>query len=348
MGGDVSGAFAQSSVLAQRKPRLGFLGVGWIGSHRMQAVAESGVGEVAVISDTQPDAAERAAAIAPRAAFVPTLETMLEQDLDGVVIATPSALHADQAKAVLERGMAVFCQKPLGRSAAETASVVAAARAANRLLGVDLSYRCTQGMSQIRDLVAAGELGTIHAVDLVFHNAYGPDKPWFYQRGLSGGGCVIDLGTHLIDLALWVLGHPEVQVVRSRLFAHGVPMTAGSEAIEDYALAELTLATGTVVRIACSWKAHAGCDCTIEAVFHGANGGAALRNVAGSFYDFRAELMTGTTRRVLCEPPDGWGGRALMRWTRQLARDRRFDPSAEQFSALASVIDRIYAQELGG
>jgi predicted dehydrogenase len=48
----------------------------------------------------------------------------------------------------------------------------------------------------------------VFAVDLVFHNAYGPDKPWFYDPELSGGGCVMDLGVHLVDLALWSLDFP--------------------------------------------------------------------------------------------------------------------------------------------
>ena len=103
-----------------------------------------------------------------------------------VVIATPSALHAEQSIRALDAGAAVFCQKPLGRDAAEAASVVAAARAADRLLSVDFSYRFTRGMEAIAGLIRGGELGHVFAVDLVFHNAYGPGKPWFYDRAQSG------------------------------------------------------------------------------------------------------------------------------------------------------------------
>ncbi len=112
---------------------------------------------------------------------------------------------------------AVFCQKPLGRDGIEVRAVLAAARAADRLLGVDLSYRFTAGMVAIRDLVQRGELGAIFAVDLVFHNAYGPDKPWFYDRAELGGGCVIDLGVHLVDLALWVLGGDRARAISASL-----------------------------------------------------------------------------------------------------------------------------------
>src|SRR5215212_8605598 len=96
-------------------------------------------------------------------------EELLTSDLDGIVIATPSALHADQAIAALERGVAVFCQKPLARTGPETRAVIGAARAADRLLGVDLSYRHTSAMRAVRDLVTSGQIGHVRAVELVFH-----------------------------------------------------------------------------------------------------------------------------------------------------------------------------------
>ena len=196
---------APARAAPQPALRLGFLGVGWIGRHRMQALLATGAVEATVIADAVPEAIAEAQALAPAAEIASGLDGLLEADLDGVVIATPSALHAAQAVQALERGVAVFCQKPLGRDAAEVRRVVAAARAADRLLGVDLSYRHTAGMQRIRELLQGGELGRVFAVDLTFHNAYGPDKPWFYDRALSGGGCVIDLGIHLVDLALWML-----------------------------------------------------------------------------------------------------------------------------------------------
>ncbi|WP_174297746.1 Gfo/Idh/MocA family oxidoreductase, partial [Sphingomonas bacterium] len=102
-------------------PRIGFLGTGWIGRHRMAAMLATGVVEAAAIADASPDAAAQAQALAPGATLVDGLDAMLALGLDGIVIATPSALHADQSIAALAAGAAVFCQKPLGRSAAETA-----------------------------------------------------------------------------------------------------------------------------------------------------------------------------------------------------------------------------------
>ena len=326
------------------RPRVGFLGVGWIGRHRMEAMVGTGAIEVAAVADPSDEMRAAAIAIAPDAAPVDTLEELLSQDLDGLVIASPSALHAEQSIRALEAGVAVFCQKPLGRTEAEVRAVVEAARAADRLLGVDLSYRFTSGMQRIRELLRAGELGVPFAADLTFHNAYGPDKPWFYDPALSGGGCVIDLGVHLVDLALWALDWPEVADVQSHLLAGGAPLRDPAEQVEDYAVATIRLASGAVLRLACSWRLPAGQEAVIGTEFYGTAGAAALRNVGGSFYAFDAVRMRGTATEPLAEREDDWGGRAAADWARRLAAGERFDPQAERLGDVARVLDQIYGR----
>jgi predicted dehydrogenase len=326
------------------RPRVGFLGVDWIGRHRMQAILGTEAVDVVAIADPSPEMAAEAGKLAPDARLVSTLDDILDAGVDGVVIATPSAMHAEQSIRALERGVAVFCQKPLGRTAAEVRAVVDAARGADRLLCVDLSYRFTDGMRRIRDLLGSGELGHIYAVDLVFHNAYGPDKPWFYDPALSGGGCVMDLGVHLVDLALWALNNPGVTDVSGRLFAGGEPLRDLASQVEDYAVATVGLDSGAVMQLACSWRLQAGCDAMISASFYGTGGGAALRNVNGSFYDFTAERYRGTARETLASPPDEWGGRAAADWATRLAAGERYDPLAERLVEVARVLDRIYGR----
>lgn len=330
------------------RPRLGFLGVGWIGRNRLAAIARSDMAEIAAVADCAPGMLDDARAVAPAAVCERSLDALLAMPLDGLVIATPSALHAAQATAALQRGVAVFCQKPLARTGRETRRVVDAARAADRLLGVDFSYRYTEAMVRVRETIGAGAIGEVYAANLVFHNAYGPDKPWFYDKALSGGGCVMDLGIHLIDLVLWALGNPRVGPrvvdVSSRLLAGGKPLRPGD--VEDFAAVQLTLDTGAIVQLGCSWRLPAGCDAVIEAAFYGARGGVALRNVNGSFYDFTAELYTGTRRTTLASPPDDWGGRAVVAWAQRLAAGVRFDPEIERAVDVAEVIDTIYARAM--
>ena len=324
-------------------PRVGFLGVGWIGRNRLEALARSGLVEVAAVCDPVTENAAAAGEVGC-CESCGSFDELLTADLDGLVIATPSALHADQAVAALQRGVAVLCQKPLGRTERETARVVSAARAADKLLEVDLSYRFVNGVPQIRDLIRSGELGNVYAADLVFHNAYGPDKPWFYDPALSGGGCAIDLGSHLVDLALWMLEYEKVVGVSSQLFAGGNRLPLPTSVVEDYAVAQLDLEGGGTVRLACSWNLAAGRDAVIEASFYGTRGGAALRNVAGSFYDFTAERFRGTSCESLSSPPDEWGGRAALDWARRLAAGGTFDARAYQLTELAAVLDRIYGR----
>ena len=328
--------------MSAAKPRVGFLGVGWIGRHRMQGIIDTGAVDVVAVADPSFEMTDEAAKLVPGAAIGTTLEDVLAQDLDGLVIATPSALHADQSIAALKAGVAVFCQKPLGRSAREVQAVIDAARGADRLIGVDFSYRFTAGVQAIRKLVQGGELGDILAIDLTFHNAYGPGKPWFYDRTLSGGGCLIDLGVHLIDLALWVLDFPDVSDVSGHLLSDGKLLQANPEAVEDYAVASFRLSTGTIVRIACSWQLQAGQEAVISAAFYGAQGGAELRNVDGSFYDFTAKRFRGTSSETLVSPPDEWGVRAAQDWAQRLARSKSFDRQAERIVDVSRVLDSIY------
>jgi predicted dehydrogenase len=335
-----AGAKSMPSVEG-RRPRLGFLGVGWIGRNRMEALGASGLAEVAGIFDPTPEMRQAALAAAPGATAVESLDQLLELSLDGLVIATPSALHATQTLIALEAGIPVFCQKPLGRTLQEVSTVVEAARRADLLLSVDFSYRFATAFRHLRELVKSGEIGEVYAANLVFHNAYGPDKGWCYDPSLAGGGCVMDLGVHLVDMALWVLGFPTVDQVSSRLFSTGRPLDGG---VEDYATARLDLAGGATVDIACSWKLPVGQDAIISATFYGTQGGVEARNVAGSFYDFIAERYRGTSKSVLAEPPDAWTGRAAVDWARRLSLGERFDPASTQLLRVAQVLDRVYGR----
>jgi predicted dehydrogenase len=326
------------------KPRLGFLGVGWIGRHRMDAIAAAGAGTVVAVADPDPAAAE-AAAEAHHAEVVPP-EDLMERypGLDGLVIATPSALHAEQALRALGGGLAVFCQKPLGRTAGECEAVLDAARRTDRLLGVDLSYRHLAAVEAVLPVLQAGEIGEVYAVDAVFHNAYGPDKAWFLDPVSSGGGAVIDLGIHLVDLALWLLDRPKIEEVTSRLYAGGRLLGPDPAVVEDYAVARLDLATGATVNLTCSWFLHAGREAEIGLTLHGTAGSLAVHNVGGSFYDFAAAHRTGTTSITLAGPPDEWGGRAAVAWARRLSASASFDPAVRDIVDVAAALDRIYGR----
>ncbi|HET7361483.1 MAG TPA: Gfo/Idh/MocA family oxidoreductase, partial [Salinimicrobium sp.] len=143
----------------QKELSLGFIGVGWIGRNRMQAILQHiKTGKIALTEPAEENA-EQALKDAGKGVLVDSPEEICEApDLDGIVIATPSALHAQQSITALKAGKAVFCQKPLGRTASEVKEVVAASKKMDKLLAVDLSYRYTNAFRAVYDVIQKGEI----------------------------------------------------------------------------------------------------------------------------------------------------------------------------------------------
>lgn len=330
----------------QKELNLGFIGVGWIGRSRMEVLLQNNQIQAKAISEPNKENAEKAQELAGQTKLYEDPEKLIENpDIDGVVIATPSALHAQQSIRALQAGKAVFCQKPLGRTADEVREIVGEARKADKLLAVDFSYRYTRAFQAVHQIIKNGEIGSVFAVDLVFHNAYGPDKDWFFDFKKSGGGCVMDLGIHLVDLALWSLDFPEVHSVTSSLYSKGEILEPKVSQVEDYASVSMSTAGGTQINLQCSWHLSAGQDAVIEAKFYGTHGGAAFSNINGSFYDFKAERFSGTHRETLEVPPDDWGGRAGVLWAEELLENKGHNEgAAQEIIKTTEVIDRIYGR----
>jgi predicted dehydrogenase len=334
------------------RPRLGFVGLGWIGLMRMEAVEAAGSAEVAALCEPGAERLEEVAAARPGAARFAAYDDLLaaagDLGLDGVVVATPNALHEAQAVAAFERGLAVFCQKPLALDAAGTERILAAARAADRSLGVDWSYRETDAARELARSVAAGELGEIFAADAVFHNAYGPDKPWCWDAAVSGGGALVDLGVHLVDLVLWLLAAagpaPRLAAVSGTPLRAGRPLAG--RGVDDFTTARLELARDgappVALHLATSWNAHAGRDCHFRLDLHGTAASASFHNLDGSFYDFALALRHGRDEHILTRESAAWLGRALVTWTQTLATDPRYDPTVALALPVAQAIDAIY------
>jgi predicted dehydrogenase len=161
---------------------------------------------------------------------------------------------------------------------------------------------------------------------------------------MAGGGCLLDLGIHLLDLSLWCLDFPAIQSTTSQLLAKGTPILNG-EAVEDYAVAQLVTVDGVSLQLVCSWGVAAGYDARIELSFFGTNGGASFRNVNGSFYDFVAERYSRDRKtEIIALPPDAWGGRAAVSWARKLSVNPSFDPAARHLHLVASTLDRLYGR----
>lgn len=264
--------------MSQEPIGLGFAGVGWLGESLIKALPATSRLRLAAVQDAD---AALAVDVAGRYAS-PWQGTELQALLrapgvDAVVICTPNVFHVPQACAALEAGRHVLVQKPLATTSAGARQVLAVARQAERLLFVDYSYRLLETTAALRQ--AVGRLGPIQAVRGVFHNVYGPGKGWFFDPRLSGGGALVDLGVHLLDLAVSVLGPRDVALEQADLrFASG-------HAVEDAAHLRLRLGD-TPMDLAVGWNADRPLT-EIALQVSGEMGVARWENVDGSFFRFR-------------------------------------------------------------
>lgn len=333
-------------TIIDKKIRVAFLGVGWIGRNRMESLLKTNLVDPVIIADVSDENARIAAKLAPGAEIIRSLDEIDNSSIDGVVIATPSGQHFTQVMDALDNNMHVFCQKPLAGTKQEIYTIVTKAKELNRVLWVDMSYRYTQAMQIIKQFISKEKLGKIYAIDTVFHNAYGPDKLWSYDPLQSGGGCLIDLGIHLIDLVLWTLDFPGVEKVNSTLFSKGKRIYGRQSGTEDYACSTMNLVNGVVVNMACSWNISAGSEAVIGFTIYGTEGALSMRNHNGSFYNFDIHHYKSKNAECLCRENDEWGGKALVDWAEQVAYSGQYNPKAEQFVRVGEVIDSIYNQKL--
>lgn len=134
----------------------------------------------------------------------------IPDDIDLAIVASPAGFHAEQTAALLGRGMHVFCEKPMARSAAECDAMVAAARAADRVLAVGHFKRFFPATRQIKEVVDLQTFGRLVSFQFFDGGKFGwpAQSRTLFDRAAGGGGVLIDIGVHALDLALWWFGEP--------------------------------------------------------------------------------------------------------------------------------------------
>ena len=188
--------------------RIALFGCGWIQDFHARGVLEHGDEIVAVANHRE----ETARAFAKRYA-IPRVTTDWEAlaadpEVEAAVVATPNALHAPQAIALLRNGKHVMVEKPMATSVAECDEMIAASREGDAFLMVAHCWRFRDEVRAMRDRIAAGEFGEVvktHGYGV--HARWGPSG-WFTDPLLAGGGALVDMGVHAIDTARFLLGDP--------------------------------------------------------------------------------------------------------------------------------------------
>lgn len=186
-------------------------------------------------------------------------ERMLEEaGLDGVCIVTPNVLHAPVAEAAMRRGIHVICEKPLAMNAEEAARMAAAAERSGVVHSVNFTYREHPAIQRMKAMVTDGFIGEIQSGYFEYSGEYGITQPpgWRGYASKGGiGGVLADLGSHIIDLAQYVLGSDISEVCGEARFAH-------ADRFEDTAADSVTFlarfAGGVRGTIHTSWLEHQG------------------------------------------------------------------------------------------
>jgi predicted dehydrogenase len=288
-------------------------------------------------------------------------ELLALDDLEAVSVAVPTFLHAPIAIAALERGIHVLSEKPIARNEAEAEAMVEAARAAGRVLDVAFNHRQRGDIQQLKRFIDAGRLGRPYYAKAWWMRRTGIPTlgSWFTRSELAGGGPLVDIGVHVLDYALFLLGNPEVLAVSGATYDLLASSGFGSNAksrktgatdgktfdVEDLASVFVRLAGGGTLVLEASWAAHRRDGDEFGVTLYGTAGGAELivedYAPSGELRIFTDDNGASLDTRVTAEP--GRGHDAVVEQFVQKIRSgdwARHDGA--RAAALARVVDACY------
>ncbi|MBE2270742.1 MAG: Gfo/Idh/MocA family oxidoreductase [Anaerolinea sp.] len=268
------------------KLRVGVVGLGWAGETHLKSYLNVPNVEVVALAEPQEARLQQVG----RLYEVPNLytdyrELVERDDLDVVSVATPNHLHMPVTVAALNGGKHVLCEKPLARSGAESRQMVEAARAAGRVLEVAFNHRQRGDVQILKQYVDEGGLGRIYHGKATWMRRSGiPGMGgWFTSREMAGGGPLIDLGVHVLDMILYLLNEPKVVSVSAATYAElgprgrggrGDTVRVGAYEVEDLATAFLRLADGGSLLVEASWAVYGKAGDDFGVTLYGTDGGA--------------------------------------------------------------------------
>jgi len=277
---------AAESKSKLEKLGIGIIGVG-IGHLHIQGYVKCPEAQVLAVCDVNEERARRVAAEFGIPHVFTDYEEMLElDDIDAVSVCTPNYLHAPITIAAFEAGKHIICEKPLAITPEEGEAMVAAGKRAGKLFMTAFNNRFRGDTQVLKKFVEQGELGEIYYAKTGWLRRRGiPGMGgWFTTKSKSGGGPLIDLGVHVLDLTLWLMGNPKAVTVTGSTYAKfgqygkgmgtwGTAEESGKCDVEDLAAAFIRLNTGATVVLETSWASNVGRD-VVYTTLMGTKGGA--------------------------------------------------------------------------
>lgn len=259
-----------------KKLKIGIIGCGNIanGAHLPGYLKADNI-EVVATCDIVEEKAKKIAQVLSldeSRVFTDYNDVLALDDIDAVDICTPNYLHSVIAVAALERGIHVFCEKPDAVSVAEAEKMKVAAEKSGKVLMVMRNNRFYNRSKFLKQFIEDGKMGEIYTARCAWRRRRGiPGKGgWFTTKEQSGGGPLIDLGVHMIDLAIWLMGNPTPVAVTGctyRKFADsdvsdsvhssfGEKKADGVFDVEDLAMGFIRFDNGASMQIEFSWASN--------------------------------------------------------------------------------------------
>jgi predicted dehydrogenase len=277
--------------------RVGVIGLGFAGTTALDAFRSlPGVQVLALAGQERERLAELGASRQVPDLYNDWEDLVARDDLDVVSIGVPNQLHHPIALAALSSGKHVFCEKPLAPTGALAQEMVDAAMAHDRVLEIAFNHRRRADVQYLRRYLDEHDIGRIYHARASWRRRAGIPGigSWFTNRAMAGGGTMIDLGPHVLDIALHLLGEPQVTRVSAVTYGElgrhgrggrsGATTTGGTRTfeVEDFASALLRLDTGGSIHLETAWASYSADDEDISVELLGGAGGARLfvRNYA--------------------------------------------------------------------
>ena len=267
--------------------RAGVIGLGWAGQQHVKAYQNLPQSTAVAVADPNPTLlAQVQQEYGIENAFSDYREMLEWGALDVVSVGTPNFAHAEPAIDALNHGMHVLVEKPLARTYAEGIEMVRAAERNDRILQVMFNQRFRPDVQVMKRFIDDGGLGDVyHAKSRWLRRSGipGRGRKWFVSRELAGGGPLIDLGVHMLDMALFAMGEPTVEAVSgmtyNRLGQRFVADMYGAEAkyeVEDFATSLIRLDGGKTLQLEASWATYREDGDFINLMLYGDRGGAEM------------------------------------------------------------------------
>lgn len=275
-----------------KKIRIGVVGVG-IGRVHLDGYRKLGGSvEITGICDLREDRARKTAEeYGAKHVFTDYNHLLALDELDAVSICTPNAFHAEVALAAIAARKHVICEKPMANTLASAQSIVEATRRSDKIFMMGMNNRFRGDTQVLKAFIERGDLGEIYYAKCgwVRRNGIPGFGGWFTTKALSGGGPLIDIGVHALDVTMYLMGNPAPVSVSGSTYAkfgpHGQggggygtapdPEKVKTYDVEDLATGLVKFDNGATLFLEASWTSHIEKD-RFYSTLHGTDGGADL------------------------------------------------------------------------